>query len=168
MEELMNVKRWLMTWVAGALLMLGCSGGAPGEAASAEVLERLGESYYLVHGDSSFQVYAFRDPHCPACSDLVEAVEDGATPNVEWRWVPVGFLGERSREDAAAQIEQEHDVDGEQAVAKNMEIAQALGVRSVPTVFYQDPEGQVRYFVGGEQQALEALDRMAADEDEGD
>ncbi|MCG5532080.1 thioredoxin fold domain-containing protein [Halorhodospira sp. 9621] len=149
--------------VGGAVLMVGCSDGTPGESARADVFDRLADSHYIAQGESDFRVYAFKDPHCPACTNLKNAVDNDATPSVEWRWVPVGFLGSGAQADAAAMIEDEKDVDGYDAVQANMRLAQELGVRSVPTVFYRDTDGEVRFFVGGEQQALDALERMAAE-----
>ncbi len=143
-------------------LMVGCSDGAPGETASAEVMERLEASHYVEQGEGAMTVYAFKDPHCPACTELREAVEGGATPSVSWRWIPVGFLGAGAHADAADMVEAAHpETDGQEAVDSNMRLAQELGVRSVPTVFYRDTEGQVRSFVGGDRDALDALERMA-------
>ncbi len=153
-------------WLAAlgfAGMLLGCAEGTSAEEQSKGVMERLDESYYLQQGESEFHVYAIKDPHCPACSNLRNTVDGGATPNVEWRWVPVGFLGADARADAAEMIENAHSVDGLEAVDSNTRLAQQLGVRSVPTVFYRDTEGQVRAFVGGDPQALEALERMAAE-----
>ncbi len=154
--------RALGAFLLGGVLAVGCSGGKPGEPASAEVLEQLQESYYIQHGESDFVAYAFTDPQCPACGQLHERVEGGLTPSVEWRWVPVGFLGRQSQEQAAEKLEQAHDVDGSEAVQANMELARRLGVQSVPTIFYQDLEGQARTFVGGKKQALKALEEMAS------
>ncbi len=156
-----RVARGVVLGLLGGLLAAGCPVGGAAEAGSTDLFEQLSESHYIRHGDSDYKVYAFKDPNCPHCTDLTEAVEGGATPSVEWRWVPVAFLGEESLADAAATIEEAHDVDGRSAVRANMTLARELGVRSVPTVFYRDASGEIRSFVGGGEQALDALERLA-------
>ncbi|GEM_PF-1993161 len=153
----------LVYGLIGGLLVAACPviGAAESEDGSGDRFEQLSQSHYVRHGDSGYKVYAFKDPNCPHCTDLKEAVEGGATPHVEWRWIPVAFLGEDSLADAAATLEEAHDIDGRSAVRANMELAQELGVRSVPTVFYRDASGEVQFYVGGGERALEGLEALA-------
>ncbi|MCG5529463.1 thioredoxin fold domain-containing protein [Halorhodospira halochloris] len=146
-----------------ALLLAGCPNDAPGESAnsSASELEQFRDSHYIAEGDGDMIVYAFTDPQCPACDQLQQRVTEGATPNIEWRWIPVGFLGQGARRDAANRIEEVLDVDGEMAEEENRQLAVSLGVRSVPTIFYRHPNGETYHFSGGNQQQLSGLESVA-------
>lgn len=154
------------------LLATGCSNNdddssttqTPGnsESRSWAELERFQGSHFIREGEGALIAYAITDPQCPACTRLHERISQGATPNVEWRWIPVGFLGPQSRNDAAALLGEAHaDIDAPQAVDDNTRLASGLGVRSVPTVFYRDRNGAVRAFTGGSPEQLEALERIA-------
>lgn len=146
-----------------ALLIAGCPNEAPGESATptASELKQFSDSNYIPEGNGDLVVYAFTDPHCPACNQLKQRVAGGATPNVEWRWIPVGFLGQGARRDAANQLENALEVDGDNAEQENRQLAVNLGVRSVPTIFYRHPNGETYRFSGGNQQQLSGLESVA-------
>lgn len=143
------------------LLTDASAGKEPGEPAQPGAMQKLGQSQYLHATQGSLIAYMITDPQCPACQTLKRRIEEGATPHVKWRYVIVGFMGQQSLNLGAKQVEKELSVDGELAVRENTQIAVQIGVRAVPTVYYQTPQGQVRKFIGSSKENLQALEQMA-------
>lgn len=156
-----------------ALLLIGCPSDAPGDSTASSSSESSGSppatseltefqnSNYISEGDGNLIAYAFTDPQCPACNRLHRRVADGATPNVEWRWIPVGFLGKAAKREAAQKLAEALDIDGKQAEQENRQLAINLGVRSVPTIFYRHPNGETYRFTGGNPNQLSGLESVA-------
>lgn len=163
MKRLATVNIATINLLVIALLLIGCPNQAPGDSATApsSELQELQTGNYISEGEGNMIAYAFTDPHCPACEKLQQRVANGATPNVEWRWLPVGFLGQGARQEAAQKLEENLKIDGQQAEQENRQLAVNLGVRSVPTIFYRHPNGETYRFSGGSRQQLAGLENIA-------
>jgi len=152
--------------LAVALLGIAAAADLPGEPASSRAMVELSRTHYVSGSEGSFIAYVITDPRCPHCQTLKKRIGGLDTPGIEWRYVSVGFLGEESLKLAAEKLEKELSVEGDQAARKNTEVVAGLGVRSVPAVFYETPQGKVRTFTGSGKDYVKALQRMARENGE--
>ena len=149
-----------------ALLGIAAAADLPGEPADSQAMDELSRTHYVSESEGDLLVYIITDPQCPHCHTLKKRIRELDTPGMEWRYVTVGFLGGESLQLAAEKLEKELSVDGDQAVRENIRVVTELGVRTVPTVFYRTPQGEVRTFTGSGEDDLEALVRMTREKGE--
>ena len=164
---------WTRPFIIGLALILAvfifagsAAGEMPGEQVESEAMQKLGQTYYLTQTEGTLIAYMVSDPQCPACQALQERIEEGMTPDVELLYLTVGFMGQESLHLAAERLQRNLPVDGDEAVSENTRIAAEIGVRAVPTVFYQTPQGEVRKFTGSGKENLEALQRLTRQAEE--
>ena len=135
-----------------------------GETASPELLAALEETTYVRDGRGEMVIYAVVDTDCPSCTELRRAVADQPTPNIEWRWVPVAYLGDQARAGAIDWLDAERRLDdAAAAVDANTQKAQAARIAQVPRLVYEDPDGEVRSLTGGGPHEVRQLEELAAE-----
>ncbi len=162
--------RWLRSAVTALTITLaGLSGAACvdrdlGETASPELLAALEETTYIREGGGGMVIYVVVDTECPSCTELRRAAADEPTPNIEWRWVPVAYLGDEARAGAIDWLDAERRLDdAAEAVDANTETAQAAGIPQVPRLVYEDPDGEIRSLTGGGPHEVRQLQELAAE-----
>lgn len=126
-----------------------------------EALKALEEATALSQGEGEAQAYVIMDPHCPYSHRFYEAVQE-LTSKVTFHWVPVGYLGQRSLEDAAAILGAEDrlaafeaamtggsvDADASDSdrerIQEHNELANSAGLDGTPALVLVDADGEAQ------------------------
>lgn len=146
---------------------------------AANLMNDLIDSSWIQDGNGSKIVYIFFDPNCPYCHHVFDALmkirQD--IPDLQFRWIPLGMLGDNSEGKAAAIIQSpdplkafmtnernygflnsdtgggippaKHIAQSTQTILdENLSILQGQNLYGIPIVVFQADDGKPFYFSG--------------------
>ncbi|WP_414039896.1 thioredoxin fold domain-containing protein [Acidithiobacillus sp. M4-SHS-6] len=163
----------LSTMAQATTLATAAASFAPNRTAAtpAQIWQRLKHARWFTQGTGPNTIYLIFDPNCPYCHLLINELQALLKPDaLTIRYVPVGFLEPSSMGKAAAILEAKNPLqalwenekgftekghDGaiqeilpsaatEKALKNNLNILEATGQKTVPTMLYQNSRNQPR------------------------
>ncbi|OZB75863.1 MAG: hypothetical protein B7X37_00820 [Halothiobacillus sp. 14-55-98] len=148
------------------------------------LMNDLADSSWIQDGTGSKIVYLFFDPNCPYCHHVFDSLMKirKDSPDLQFRWIPLGMLGSNSTTKAAAIIQapdplkafmtneknygflnsdtgggippaKQVDAESQTILDENLSILQGQNLYGIPVVVFQADDGKPFYFSGQRSEA---------------